>query len=123
MNTRTLTFVLLSTCLAQDVAAAAPIDDLLRQYGAEGAGPFTEAAGERLWTQQHPGSDAPRSCTSCHTEDPRKTGRHAATGKVIEPLAPSVKPNRLSERAKIEKWLLRNCKWTLGRECTSQEKV
>ncbi|MEA3244387.1 MAG: DUF1924 domain-containing protein, partial [Pseudomonadota bacterium] len=24
---------------------------------------------------------------------------------------------------KIEKWFKRNCKWTLGRECTAQEKA
>ena len=37
-------------------------------------------------------------------------------------MAPSVNPKRLTDRSKIEKWFKRNCKWTLGRECTPQEK-
>ena len=44
------------------------------------------------------------------------------TGKAIEPLAPSANPKRLTDPEHIEKWFLRNCKWTLGRECTPQEK-
>jgi len=26
------------------------------------------------------------------------------------------------DAAKTEKWFLRNCKWTMGRTCTAQEK-
>lgn len=37
-------------------------------------------------------------------------------------MSPAVNPKRLSDPKKIEKWFLRNCKWTLGRECTPQEK-
>jgi hypothetical protein len=37
-------------------------------------------------------------------------------------MAPSANPERLADKAKIEKWLARNCKWTLGRACTPQEK-
>ena len=43
-------------------------------------------------------------------------------GKVIDPMAPSVNSKRLTDAKKINKWLLRNCKWTFGRECTAQEK-
>jgi hypothetical protein len=63
-----------------------------------------------------------RACTSCHSNDLTQPGRHATTGKAIEPLAPSVNAKRLTERRRIEKWFKRNCKWTLGRECTPQEK-
>lgn len=114
--------LLLTACLTSGTAVAAPVDDLLSDYEAAGAGPFTEASGARLWTQEYPGKEGPRSCATCHTSDPRKPGRHAVTGKAIEPLAPTVNPKRLSERGEIEKWLRRNCKWTLGRECTAQEK-
>jgi hypothetical protein len=34
-----------------------------------------------------------------------------------------VNPQRLTDPAKIEKWLTRNCRWTLGRECTAGEKA
>lgn len=104
-------------------AHADTVDDLLDQFAKTGAGPFDAAAGEALWNKRFPaGNDQPRACTTCHTADLRQTGKHATTGKPIEPLAPSVNPKRLSDRREIEKWFLRNCKWTLGRECTAQEK-
>ena len=37
-------------------------------------------------------------------------------------MARSVNPERLTEVKKLNKWFLRNCKWTYGRECTAQEK-
>jgi hypothetical protein len=103
---------------------AAPVDDLLRQYQAQGGGNFSVAAGERLWESPHAdaASGEPRRCALCHTSDLRATGKHAVTGKAIKPLAPSANPERLTDAAKIEKWLERNCKWTLGRPCTPQEK-
>ena len=57
-----------------------------------------------------------------HSADLTSTGKHVRTGKKIKPLAPSVNPKRLTDTKKIEKWFKRNCKWTLGRECTPQEK-
>jgi hypothetical protein len=103
---------------------AAAVDDLLTRYRAQGASAFDAAAAEAQWTR--PSVDAAsgetRRCSSCHTSDLRALGKHATTGKAIEPLAPSVNRERLTDAEKIEKWLLRNCKWTLGRECTPQEK-
>lgn len=83
------------------------------------------AAGKAGWTKEYPQADgsAARSCASCHGRDLTQPGRQANTGKVIEPLAPSVNPKRLTDSAKIEKWLRRNCRWTLGRECTATEKA
>jgi hypothetical protein len=105
-------------------ASAGPVDELLQQFRAQGAGGFTVAAGEQLWERKviDPKTGQVRRCALCHTTDLRKKGKHATTGKVIEPMAPSVNPERLSDKAKIKKWLARNCKWTLGRECTPQEK-
>lgn len=60
-------------------------------------------------------------CSTCHTDDPRKKGLSKAN-KVIEPLAPSVNPERFTDPAKVEKWFTRNCKEVLDRLCTSQEK-
>ncbi len=114
---------LLAMAGARNVSAD-PVDDLLKEYTAQGASNFSAQAGERFW--DHPVTDQKsgevRRCSLCHSTDLRRTGKHATTGKLIEPLAPSVNPKRLSNRADIEKWLLRNCKWTLGRECTPQEK-
>ena len=52
----------------------------------------------------------------------RRSGKHAKTGKSIEPLAPAVNPQRFSNPAKVEKWFRRNCNDVLGRACTAQEK-
>lgn len=105
-------------------AMAAPVDDLLRSYQAAGAGPFSAAKGERMWSEAHtsPEGGEPRRCTTCHGADLTKPGKHATTGKAIEPLAPSANGERLTDVKFMEKWLLRNCKWVLGRECTPQEK-
>ena len=63
-----------------------------------------------------------RSCSVCHSDDPAGIGQHVTSGKTIEPLLPSVNPERLTDAKKIEKWFRRNCKWTLERECTPEEK-
>lgn len=87
-------------------------------YAADAA---TGAAG---WVKEYPQADGSvRSCVTCHGRDLTQPGRQASTGKVIEPLAPSVNPQRLTDQAKIDKWLLRNCNWTLGRKCTDEEKA
>lgn len=97
---------------------------LLEGYRNVGAGPFSADAGGSAWTQKHqPSSDsAGRSCASCHGADIAQAGRHVKTGKPIEPMALSANPSRLSDPKKVEKWFRRNCRWTLGRECTPQEK-
>jgi cytochrome c553 len=82
-------------------------------------------AGAAAWVRAHPQADgsAARSCASCHGDDLTQPGQHAKTGKRIEALAPSVNPERLTDPAKVEKWLRRNCRWTLGRECSADEKA
>lgn len=81
--------------------------------------------GKQLWTRVYTG-EAPyteRSCTRCHGDDLTKDGKHVKTGKLIKPLAPSVNKDSLTDEKKIEKWFMRNCKWTMGRECSAQEKA
>ena len=96
---------------------------LLQDYRNEATQAFSADAGRQLWNNafSHASGDN-RSCTTCHTSDPKQTGKHVRTGKRIEPLAPSVNPERLTQEREIRKWLTRNCKWTLGRECDAQEK-
>ncbi|MBF0399820.1 MAG: DUF1924 domain-containing protein [Magnetococcales bacterium] len=111
-------------CTALADGHAATVDDLLAGYQREGAGPFRAEQGERLLNQV--GKESPDAtgnrCADCHTTDPRQRGKHVKTGKEIEPLAPAVNSERLQDAAKVEKWFLRNCKGTLGRACTPQEK-
>ena len=99
-------------------------EGLLADYRAAGAGPFSANGGAEAWQRQVAAGngEAPRSCASCHGTDPRSAGRHAKTGKVIDPLAPAANPARLTDAATIEKWFRRNCEWTWGRVCTPQEK-
>jgi Domain of unknown function (DUF1924). len=75
--------------------------------------------GRRFFTALH-GQEW--SCASCHTRNPGAGGRHAVTGKTIEPLAPSANAARFTREAKVEKWFRRNCKDVLARACTAQEK-
>lgn len=116
--------LVLTLAAAGPLWAAAPGEDLIAGYQRLGAGPFDAAVGARAWAQeQRPaGSDASRSCATCHGTDLTRPGRHATTGKAIEPMAVSANPKRLSDVAHAEKWFGRNCRWTLGRECSPQEK-
>ena len=113
----------LSGLLTAGTVQADTVDDLLSEYRTQGAGAFDSLNGEALWQRGYLSADGTeRACTSCHSHDPRHPGRHATTSKAIDPMAPSVNPKRLSERRLVEKWFKRNCKWTIGRECTPQEK-
>lgn len=113
--------VLLFACVA---ARADTVDERLQQYRSQGGAEFSTTAGRAMWVKEFPnpkGGDA-RSCASCHTNDLTAKGKHVETGKVIEPMKPSVNPKRLTDAKQIEKWFTRNCKWVLGRECTPSEK-
>ncbi|MCZ6619834.1 MAG: DUF1924 domain-containing protein [Gammaproteobacteria bacterium] len=98
--------------------ASATTEAMLEEFKVNAAQPFTSEAGNAAWIRDSNG----RSCTSCHADSVHAKGRHIRTGKIIEPMAPSTNAERLTDRKKINKWLLRNCKWTFRRECTAQEK-
>ena len=106
------------------LAHADAVDTLLEQYRQQGAGDFSSDQGEMSWKQsnQNTKSGKKRSCTDCHTSDLSMPGKHAKTGKKIDPMAPSANSKRLTDSKKIEKWFKRNCHWTLGRACTPQER-
>ncbi len=85
--------------------------------------PFSAERGSRIWHQDGTNQNGQiRRCTTCHGEDLTQPGKHARSGKVIEPMALSANPERYQDAKKLRKWLKRNCKWTFGRECTAQEK-
>jgi len=119
-----LNSMLMVLLCASGVAGADVVDDRLSEYKAQGAGGFSAAAGQALWTKpfQDAKTGESRRCATCHTGNLREAGKHAETGKRIEPMKPAVNPKRLTDARQVEKWFLRNCKWTLGRECTPQEK-
>lgn len=101
------------------------VNELLQNYSKKGAITPDAEQGKHLWekTFRGKGQFAERSCTLCHTRDLTTDGKHVKTNKPIKAMAPSVNPERLTNIRKIEKWFKRNCKWTLGRECSTQEKA
>lgn len=113
---------ILAACLVALPAAAETVDEALADYRQAGAGAFSAERGEQMWNRNVSVEGQDRSCVTCHGSDLRQAGEHARTGKRIDPMAPSVNSERFTKRRDIEKWFLRNCKWTWGRECTPQEK-
>lgn len=114
---------LCALCLAAATLADTPTD-LLASLQAQAAADtpafagFDATRGETFFKRKH--SDW--ACASCHTDDPRQTGKHAKTGKPIEPLAPAANGKRFTDQKKVAKWFKRNCGDVLGRECSAQEK-
>lgn len=109
----------LSAAAASCAADTRP-DQQLQRFATEAGRPGNVNAGERLFTQKHGGE---WSCASCHGERPLASGRHAGTGKTLAPLAPAANPKSLTDPAKVDKWLRRNCKDVLSRECSAAEKA
>jgi hypothetical protein len=119
------TWLIAVLALSPLVSQASPaVDELLTEYRQAGAGEFSVEAGKTLYFKEFKDekSGEIRQCSTCHTDNLTQAGKQANTGKAIEPLAPSVNSKRLTDIAEIRKWLKRNCKWTVGRECTPQEK-
>ena len=109
--------------MAQPVLAQTP-DEILASLKKDAAGTpgfkgFAAARGENFFKTKQGGE---WSCSSCHTDNPTAMGKHAKTGKAIDPLAPSANAERFTDIAKVEKWFKRNCNDVLKRECTPQEK-
>lgn len=115
---------LLLMVISQAATAATP-QSFLYTYAQEvkvqnpGFKGFSAKSGESFYKQTHGGD---WSCSSCHTDNPMQTGKHAVTGKVIQPLSPNANPARFSDVDKVNKWFKRNCNDVLKRECTPEEK-
>ena len=120
MRNEILILVTSAACLMGGSLQANPVvEKQLQLYQQQGATLAQPEQGKKLWYAKN----GDRSCSSCHGRTIDKAGKHFKTGKLIKPMAPSVNPDRYQDGKKIEKWFLRNCKWTFGRECTVQEKT
>lgn len=115
-NIGALAAMLLAGSLAQAADPLAAISTAARADKSFSG--FSAERGAALWERK--GKDW--SCSTCHTTDPRKAGRHTVTGKAIKPMAPASNPARFTDSAKVEKWFKRNCRDVFNRECTAQEK-
>lgn len=118
--------VLLALCLAAALpfalpaARAATPAEQLANYSALAKASGQPARGQQFFTTQGPKD---WSCSSCHGATPTQPGKHASTGKPIQPLAPAFNTERFVDPAKTEKWFRRNCNDVLGRECSAAEKA
>lgn len=118
MNPRIL--IPLLAALAASAAPAATPAELLAGYQSQAGASASAARGQAFFTTRQGGE---WSCASCHGNPPTGTGKHASTGKPIEPLAPAFDVRRFTDAAKVEKWFRRNCKDVAARECTAGEKA
>ena len=124
MQIVTATILSIGLIVVNGVVQASVANNLLSEYQQQGAQQPNPDNAKKMWTQKYQDNKGgkARSCASCHTDNLRTNGKHVRTKKTIEPLAPSINSERLNDAKKIEKWFKRNCKWTIGRECSPQEK-
>lgn len=117
---RSLAALVAAGLVCMNAAFAATPAELAAGYAAQAGAPAQAARGQQLFTTSH---GREWRCASCHGDTPVGTGKHASTGKAIEPLAPAANARRFTDPAKVEKWFRRNCNDVMGRECTPAEKA
>ncbi|WP_157264150.1 DUF1924 domain-containing protein [Azohydromonas aeria] len=119
LRTMPLATALAAAALAAQAGDTTPAQQLERFSTQAGAAGQAER-GRIFFTSRH---GAEWSCASCHGSPPTGAGKHAATGKAIEPLAPAFNPQAFTDTARVDKWLRRNCKDVAQRECSAAEKA
>lgn len=123
-----ITFITTSILIMHASSAMADnttINSLITSYQSHGAKTANAKNGELFWNKTFSGKApyAERSCKTCHSSNIKNSGKHARTGKILKPLAPSINKASFNKVKKVNKWFKRNCKWTVGRECSAQEKL
>ena len=117
-------WVAASVCLALLNGAVQAADTSpakqLERFSAQAGTPGQAERGRAFFISRQGGE---WSCSSCHGNPPTKAGKHASTGKLIDPMAPAANPNTFTDTAKVDKWFRRNCKDVLQRECSAGEKA
>lgn len=81
------------------------------------------ADGREFYTKKHSVKGKDISCSSCHTDNPTQKGKHAESGKEIQPLSPNTNPKRFAVLNKSEEGFVKHCNDILARNCTPQEKA
>lgn len=90
--------------------------------GAVSDKPFTAEAGRKFYLVRRTWQSGDFTCSGCHTEDPKKEGRHIKTKMPIKPLAPSVNPERFNDAQKVEANFTAHCLDLHERDCRAHEK-
>lgn len=84
--------------------------------------PFTAEAGRKFYLVRRTWQSGDFTCSGCHTDDPRKEGKHIQTKVPIKPLAPSVNPERFTDLQKVEANFTAHCMDLHERDCRAHEK-
>ena len=90
--------------------------------GAVSDKPFTAEAGRKFYLVRRTWQSGDFTCSGCHTEDPKKEGRHIKTKMPIKPLAPSANPERFIDAQKVEANFTAHCMDLHERDCRAHEK-
>ncbi|NJD34189.1 MAG: DUF1924 domain-containing protein [Betaproteobacteria bacterium] len=84
--------------------------------------PFTAEEGRRFYLVRRTWQSGDFTCSGCHTEDPKKEGKHIKTKLPLKPLAPSANPERFIDANKVEANFPAHCMDLHERDCTAFEK-
>lgn len=84
---------------------------------------ITAEAGREFYLQRRTWQANDFTCSGCHTDDPKKEGKHIETKKAIKPLAPIANPERFTDVAKVEKNFTQHCQDLHERDCRAYEKA
>ncbi len=83
---------------------------------------FTADAGRKFYLVRRTWQSSDFTCSGCHTEDPRKEGKHIQTKVPIKPLAPAVNSARFVDIQKVEANFTAHCMDLHERDCSAYEK-
>lgn len=104
-------------------AGVTTAEQLAKQYASHAKSTLSADEGKAFYTKKLVMIDGQElACATCHTDDPRNKGKHSETGKVIQPMAPSVNPKRFSEVNVSAKGFTKHCKQVYGKDCSAQDK-
>ncbi|MDP2170646.1 MAG: DUF1924 domain-containing protein [Rhodocyclaceae bacterium] len=84
--------------------------------------PFTVEEGRRFYLVRRTWQSSDFTCSGCHTEDPKKEGKHIKTRLPLKPLAPSANPERFINANIVEANFTSHCMDLHERDCTAFEK-
>jgi len=84
--------------------------------------PFSAEAGRKFYLVRRTWQSGDYTCSGCHTEDPKKVGRHIETKQPIKPLAPIANPERFTSAPTVEANFVAHCMDLHERDCTAYEK-
>ncbi len=107
---------------ALPAAMAATPEQLLAGYTAKAGAPASAERGQAFFKKNFL-RDMGFSCSSCHGDNPLRTGKDQVTEKNIKPLAPAANADRFTDPKKAEFHFDLNCRDVVGRICTAGEKA